>query len=368
MSCTGPGSSARRSATASVISRGPAVSSSATDARLTVLLVAPGELVDDVLDEERVAAGDAVHGVLDLARRVREPEGAHHLSGLFFRERSERDRVTDLFPPESFDVFRERRGGSASRYVAASMTATGSLMAVSAISSARWVNKSSDARSAQWRSSRTTRSGRRSASRMVAAATATKTRVCSCSSDRVAARRWALGVVAEQSLDDGCVPAQCRVLASEELQPREQRRRERQVREVEVLTAPARGHLHAAARSRPLHLAHEPGLPDSGLARDQDQLRLTAPGVVEALLEPLALVVSIDERASARRLLPDHRNPQLARAPRRRVSHSAPASSQISMRRLQAPRSSNTYWSGRTASRSATSPQCGHRKTIPAPR
>jgi hypothetical protein len=112
------------------------------------------------------------------------------------------------------------------------------------------------------------------------------------------------------------VPAECRVLAGETLQPREQRCRERQVREVEVLTAPARAHLHAAARSRPLHLAYEPRLPDSGLAGDQDQLRLTAPGVVEALLEPLALVVSIDERANARRLLPDHRNPQLARAPR----------------------------------------------------
>jgi hypothetical protein len=80
-------------------------------ARLAVLLVAPGKLVDDVLDEERVASGDAEHGVLDLARRVREPEGAHHLSGLFFRERPERDLVTDLFPLESFDVVRERRAG-----------------------------------------------------------------------------------------------------------------------------------------------------------------------------------------------------------------------------------------------------------------
>ncbi len=82
------------------------------DACLTVLRVAPGELMDDVLDEERVAAGDAVHGVLDLARRVREPEGAHHLSGLFFRKRSERDLVTDLFSPQSFDVVRERRARS----------------------------------------------------------------------------------------------------------------------------------------------------------------------------------------------------------------------------------------------------------------
>ncbi len=124
----------------------------------------------------------------------------------------------------------------------------------------------------------------------------------------------ALRALAEQPLDDGRVPGERRVLAGEELQPGEKRRGERQVRKIEMLAAPARGHLHAEAGSRALHLAHEPRLPDSGLAGEQDQLRLTAPGVVEALLEPLALVVSIDERANARRLLPDHRNPQLPRA------------------------------------------------------
>src|SRR5436190_19038931 len=81
-----------------------------------------------------------------------------------------------------------------------------------------------------------------------------------------------------------------------------------------MLAAPPCAHLHAEAGCRALHLAHEPRLPDPGLAGDQDQLRLATPGVVEALLEPLALVVPIDERANARRLLPDHRNPQLARA------------------------------------------------------
>src|SRR5205823_4770126 len=81
-----------------------------------------------------------------------------------------------------------------------------------------------------------------------------------------------------------------------------------------MLAAPPCAHLHAEAGCRALHLAHEPRLPDPGLAGDQDQLRLATPGVVEALLEPFALVVSIDERANARRLLPDHRNPQLARA------------------------------------------------------
>src|SRR5918994_2662842 len=123
-------------------------------------------------------------------------------------------------------------------------------------------------------------------------------------------------VVTEQALDDGRVPAKGRVLAGEQLQPREEGRREWQVREVEVFAAAARGHLHAAVRSSALNLAQEAGLPDAGLARDQDQLRLAGPGVVQALLEPLALVVSIDERANTRRLLPDHRDPHLTRTSR----------------------------------------------------
>src|SRR5947207_14366753 len=134
-----------------------------------------------------------------------------------------------------------------------------------------------------------------------------------------------------------------------------------------MLAAPPCTHLHAEAGCRALHLAHEPRLPDPGLAGDQDQLRLATPGVVEALLEPLALLVSIDERAKARRPLPDHRTPN-SLAPAGRVRHPPPAAPQISLRRLQAPRSSKTYWSGRTASRSATSPQWGHRRTMPAPR
>ena len=129
-------------------------------------------------------------------------------------------------------------------------------------------------------------------------------------------RRCVVRALAEQPLDDGRVPGQRRVLAGEELQPGEERRGERQIGKIEMLATPPRAHLHAEAGSRALHLAHEPRLPDPGLAGEQDQLRLAAPGVVEAFLEPLTLVVSIDERANARRLLPRHRNPQLARTPR----------------------------------------------------
>ncbi len=42
--------------------------------RIAPLLLAPAELMDDVLDEERVTTGDAVDAVLDLARRLLEPE------------------------------------------------------------------------------------------------------------------------------------------------------------------------------------------------------------------------------------------------------------------------------------------------------
>ena len=43
-------------------------------ARFAPLLLVPAELMDDVLDEEWVATGDAVDAVLDLARRLLEPE------------------------------------------------------------------------------------------------------------------------------------------------------------------------------------------------------------------------------------------------------------------------------------------------------
>jgi hypothetical protein len=72
-----------------------------------LLLPAPGQLIDDVLDEQRIAAGQAVDGVLDLARRLWEPEGAHHLSGLFGRQRTQREAMTDLFPLEPLDVGRQ---------------------------------------------------------------------------------------------------------------------------------------------------------------------------------------------------------------------------------------------------------------------
>jgi hypothetical protein len=112
-------------------------------------------------------------------------------------------------------------------------------------------------------------------------------------------------VVTEQAFDDRRVPAQRRVVAGEELQPGEERCRERQVWQVEILATPARAHLDPAARRAALDLAYEARLADTRLAGDQDELRVPGTGVAQALLEPFALSVSIDERADTRRLLPD---------------------------------------------------------------
>jgi hypothetical protein len=76
-----------------------------------------------------------------------------------------------------------------------------------------------------------------------------------------------------------------------------------------MLPAPTRVHLHAAASGGPLDFAQEPRLADARLAGDQDELRLSAAGVVQVLLEPFPLAVSVDERTCARGLLPDHSTP-----------------------------------------------------------
>jgi hypothetical protein len=129
-------------------------------------------------------------------------------------------------------------------------------------------------------------------------------------------RRGRVGIVLEQALDHRRVPGESRILASQTLEAREEGRRERQIREVEMLPATARAHLHAAPRRRALHLTYEARLSDAGLAGDQDELRVPGAGVIQALLEPLALLVSVDERANSRRLLPDQPLPPTRSAPR----------------------------------------------------
>ena len=98
---------------------------------------------------------------------------------------------------------------------------------------------------------------------------------------------------AEEPADGGAL------VTGEASEPGQERAGEREVGQVEVLTAAPGQYLEPAGLALSLQLANQFRLPDAGIAGQQDDPRLACECRVEPGLEPSELLTTTDERGRA---------------------------------------------------------------------